>query len=697
MASVQSSSNYLLTQNLSDPQIANEVAADLQGGALSYSSVLSILENAAIGGMTAAKFGTLQTFAAELDAAGGISVSPYVQEIADDVISGNSANATWNGGSSTASALGNLSASSSQLQADELIGEWFLGTNLPSLNLSSVGEANLNPTYQTSTLPLYGPSGAPTYKDVAQGYLGDCYFLAALGEVALQDPAAIEDMIASNGNGTYAVRFFVNGQADYVTVNAELPVMSGYQWANGSKDEFANATTDDWVALVEKAYAELNAQTNALHGMELSSASDSYAGIAAGDGSALTLITDQSETPISLSPRSSPSALAGILSSVTSSLEAGEEVLMSTPANSNGNLVGDHMYMVTGYNAATGAFSIQNPWGSAYSGPLAMSFAESLSQLAADNATLWVTSGNPQPTENPVPAAVVANADILWQNVSGQAAIWDMNGTNVVGGGSAGSNPGPGWSAVGTGDFNADGSSDILWQNTDGQAAIWEMNGTNVTGGGLVGPNPGAGWTVVGTGDFNGDDFSDILWQNANGQAAIWEMNGTNVIGGGDVGPNPGPGWTAVGTGDFNGDGNSDIVWQNAAGQVSIWEMSGTNIIGGGELGANPGPDWKVIGTGDFNGDGASDIVLQNSVSGQAAEWEMNGTSIIGGGVIAANPGTGWKVVGAEDFNGDGISDLLWQNTASGQAVIWDMNGTSIAGGGELASNPGASWHAIRA
>ena len=32
--------------------------------------------------------------------------------------------------------------------------------------------------------------------------------------------------------------------------------------------------------------------------------------------------------------------------------------------------------------------------------------------------------------------------------------------------------------------FNGDGNSDILWQNANGQAAIWEMNGTNVIGGG---------------------------------------------------------------------------------------------------------------------------------------------------------------------------------------------------------------------
>ena len=356
--------------------------------------MLSILQDAAVGGMTTAKFSSLQAFAAKLNATGGITVAPYVQQLADDVILGNSANATWNGGSSSATNLGNLSATSSQTQAQELIGMWFLGANLPSTSVSSLGEANYNPTYAASTLPLYGPSGAPSYLDVNQGYLGDCYYMSALGEVALQDPTAIENMITNNGNGTYSVRFFVNGQPDYVTVNPQLPVMGGgYRWANGSTQEFANGTTDNWVPLVEKAYAQLNAQTNAPHGMALRSASDSYAGIAAGTGSALTMITGQAETPVSLSRQTSASALGAILISLASSFQSGEEILMSTPGNSSGNLVGSHMYMVTGVNAATDTLSIRNPWGSAYSGSLAMSFTESVEQLAADNCTLWVTSG----------------------------------------------------------------------------------------------------------------------------------------------------------------------------------------------------------------------------------------------------------------------------------------------------------------
>jgi AAA domain/FG-GAP-like repeat len=98
----------------------------------------------------------------------------------------------------------------------------------------------------------------------------------------------------------------------------------------------------------------------------------------------------------------------------------------------------------------------------------------------------------------------------------------------------------------GTGDFNDDGHSDILWQNTDGQAEIWEMNGTKVIGMAPVGPNPGPSWKAIGTGDFNDDGHSDILWQNTDGQAEIWEVNGTKVIGMAPAGPNPGPSWLTV-------------------------------------------------------------------------------------------------------------------------------------------------------
>jgi hypothetical protein len=118
-----------------------------------------------------------------------------------------------------------------------------------------------------------------------------------------------------------------------------------------------------------------------------------------------------------------------------------------------------------------------------------------------------------------------------------------MNGTNIVGDGLVASNPGPTWHIKGTGDFYGDGHTDILWQNDNGSVALWDMSGTNIVGGGLVtAANPGPAWHIKGTGDFNNDGRTDIAFQNDDGTVAIWEMNGTNIIGGGAV-ANPGTGW----------------------------------------------------------------------------------------------------------------------------------------------------------
>jgi autotransporter-associated beta strand protein len=288
-------------------------------------------------------------------------------------------------------------------------------------------------------------------------------------------------------------------------------------------------------------------------------------------------------------------------------------------------------------------------------------------------------------------------SDILWQNANGQAAIWETHGSTPFGGGPVIPNPGPSWTAVGTGDFDGDGHADILFQNaSSGQVSISEMNGNTVIGGGPVSPNPGPAWQAIGSGDFNGDGLSDILFQNTmSGQVSIWEMNGNSLIGGGPVSPNPGLAWKAVGRGDFNGDGFSDILFQNTStGQVSIWEMKGNTLIGGGPVSPDPGPAWKAIGTGDFNDDGRSDILFQNTTSGQVSIWEMNGNTLTGGGPVSPNPGLSWRAVGTGDFNGDGHSDILFQNT-SGQASIWEMNGNTLMGGGPVSANPGASWRAV--
>ena len=294
---------------------------------------------------------------------------------------------------------------------------------------------------------------------------------------------------------------------------------------------------------------------------------------------------------------------------------------------------------------------------------------------------------------NPPPAKPVATdfggtgmSDLLWQNTSGEVAVWTMDGTNATAGTLLG-NVGTSWHVVTTGHFFGGDDADILWQNDDGTVAIWEMNGSNAVAGSLIASDPGPTWHVVGAGDFTGNGYSDILFQNDSGQVAIWEMNGFTVTSG-VLTTDPGPTWHVEGVGDFNGDGKSDILFQNNDGSIAIWEMNGGTLIAGGII-ANPGTNWHIAGVGDFNGDGKSDIVLQYS-DGTVAIWEMNGLTVTAGAIIA-DPGPSWKIVGVGDYNGDGKSDILFQNT-SGQEAIWEMNGFTVIGSGLVTANPGASW-----
>ena len=70
-----------------------------------------------------------------------------------------------------------------------------------------------------------------------------------------------------------------------------------------------------------------------------------------------------------------------------------------------------------------------------------------------------------------------------------------MNGAQVTQAAAAGSAPTT-WSIVETGDFDGDGKSDILWQDTSGNVAIWFMNGTLASGAG-VGNVPTV-WSIQG-------------------------------------------------------------------------------------------------------------------------------------------------------------------------------------------------------
>lgn len=262
------------------------------------------------------------------------------------------------------------------------------------------------------------------------------------------------------------------------------------------------------------------------------------------------------------------------------------------------------------------------------------------------------------------------------------------------------------------GDFNGDGYPDILWQNDATREVLsWYLGGqSGTTVIGFVSLTNGAvpGWTVVGTADFNTDGKPDLVWQNdSTRDLQVWYMGGAagNVYqGGASLSGGPVPGWRCVGTGDFNKDGKPDLLWQNEGSrELHIWYMGGSRgdqYLGGGTLSGGPVPGWTVAGAADFNGDDRMDIVWQNDSTRELYVWYMGGgagNTYLGSAMLSA-PVPGWTVVGTNDFNRDGKPDVVWQNDASRDTHIWFLGGAlgnSFLGSVSVSNGPIPGWTAI--
>ncbi|WP_382306066.1 C2 family cysteine protease [Herbiconiux sp. UC225_62] len=93
-------------------------------------------------------------------------------------------------------------------------------------------------------IPLDDPALDPT--NMAQGQLGDCWFLAAAGAVAAADPEWIRDHMWQNPDGTWTVKMYKDGEPVYIQVEPTVP-------ENSVKDADGD---DNWLSVYEKAAAE---------------------------------------------------------------------------------------------------------------------------------------------------------------------------------------------------------------------------------------------------------------------------------------------------------------------------------------------------------------------------------------------------------------------------------------------------------
>jgi len=202
--------------------------------------------------------------------------------------------------------------------------------------------------------------------DLYQGQIGDCFLISSIGELALNDPTAISNMIHVNANGTETVTLHeaANGQlatfgttafkAVQVTVTNSFP---NYSVDNGATQDVVGNQKEIWPQVLEKAVATLDG---------------GYTAISNGGNPmiAMEALTGKTAT------YTQPSALT--LTALLADVKAGDLIVMDTP-NSNSlpnNLVGDHAYMFEGVTGSGSSAMVHllNPWG--VDQPTAIAFSQ---------------------------------------------------------------------------------------------------------------------------------------------------------------------------------------------------------------------------------------------------------------------------------------------------------------------------------
>ncbi|MBD2346511.1 C2 family cysteine protease [Anabaena subtropica] len=226
-----------------------------------------------------------------------------------------------------------------------LVGRWFLGTIAPTPVFNGK-----NLTYTVVTGNLFGSANEARIGDIDQGVLGDCAFLAALGatfgrqsnDVGNASSSVINSMITDNGDNTYTMRFYSNGEAEYVTVDRRIATSVAAKRNNGIL----------WVALVEKAYAQW---------LEWKENTPGYNRIGNGDSLSRPMRFITGQQTFTMLPTN-----MNIFSMLDSSLASGQSITAARVGADTKYIVSSHAYSVTNaYTSTSGEqrVVVRNPWG----------------------------------------------------------------------------------------------------------------------------------------------------------------------------------------------------------------------------------------------------------------------------------------------------------------------------------------------
>ncbi len=358
--SLESESKQDWFSNLQDESIRELTRSRFVDNTISRSDMIAILRDAGDDNQVDAT--EMNDFRTIINNAAYLGIQDYVRVLSNKVVNGDVANKS-----------GNLQVGSSTEQLNQLINKWFLGSDRPQTPH----------TYQYAQGSLF--QNGISHDDIRQGYINDCFFLAGLGATLVQTPEIIQNMFIDNGDGTFTVRFYNKGVADYVTVDRYLPTnnIGNFVYASPG-DNYADANNELWVALAEKAYAQLNESgwinqdnTNSYNGIgNAGYLSDAFAHIT-GERTALGRILNFEQ--------------------VVNAFNSGEVVGFGSKSSGvESNIVTSHAYALVDYNPQTQKFTLLNPW--------------STDNTALKSRTL----------------------ELSWSEISSNFSYWDSTISNVV-------------------------------------------------------------------------------------------------------------------------------------------------------------------------------------------------------------------------------------------------------------------------
>ena len=366
--------------NLHNAALATLVQSLDADGSISRLDMIQILRSVGADGVVdTTEFGDLKRI---LGLASTLNMPGYVQSLAEDVINGNLANATFQG-----QALGDLAVGTTAAQLNMLVDKWFLGADHPTL-------CNTSLVYNSVAGSLF--PYAPSHTDEFQGSLGDCYFISALGTLADSNPAAVQNMFVDNGDGTFTVRFYTGNygtiynssdgsigagfkdnfiSVDYVTVDRMLPTSaSGMLAYAGYGDNCLDTTNSLWIPLAEKAYAQWNETGKAGRDGLNAYASIQGGWMATVDAQVLGYNATDYLVTAATTKQVAINALAAHKATTIGTLQW---------TGTRYGLYANHAYAIVGYSASTDTFTLYNPWGSDQPGQLTWAqIQSSCSQLA---------------------------------------------------------------------------------------------------------------------------------------------------------------------------------------------------------------------------------------------------------------------------------------------------------------------------